>query len=260
MARTPAAIIIDQDVQSRFEAKQALRTSGLTLAGESGFGQEAIALATETRPDIMFVALNTPMERPLQTVDSLQALFPATPMIAYAKSPDTEAWRSAMRAGIRDLVPMPLRAEALRDAVVKAMAVEENRRLRQHGHAAYQPTAGTVITVFGAKGGIGKSTVAVNLAVAFAQQGASTAIVDLDTGFGDVTAMLNVRAERTLAELLRDAEHVGREPRQRAIVGGHEAQQLRPTSSRAHLCSPGARWPGKTSVACLSCWRSTTTR
>ena len=211
MAHTPAAIIIDQDVQSRFEAKTALRSSGLTLAGEAGFGQEAIALATETRPDIIFVALNSPMERPLQTVDSLAALFPTTPMIAYAKAPDTDAWRSAMRAGMRDLIPMPLKAEALRDAVVKAMAVEEHRRLRLHGQAPVQAGVGTIITVFGAKGGIGKSTVAVNLAIAFAQQGASTVIVDLDTGFGDVTSMLNIRAERNLGDLVREVDRTDRE-------------------------------------------------
>lgn len=218
MARTPAAIIIDQDVQSRFEVKQAVVSSGLTLAGEAGFGQEAIALAGDVRPDLIFIALNSPMERPLQTIESLAAMLPATPMLAYAKAPDTDAWRNAMRAGIRDLIPMPLRPEALRDAVLKAMAAEENRRLRLHGDVEVQPAAGTIVTIFGAKGGIGKSTVAVNLAVAFAQQGASTIIVDLDTGFGDVTAMLNLRAERTLSDLVRDIEHVGRDDLRQYVV------------------------------------------
>lgn len=223
MARTPAAVIIDQDVQSRFEVKQAVRGSGLTFAGEAGFGQEAIALVTDTRPDIMIVAVNAPMERPLQTIESLLALFPDTPVIAYAKTPDVEAWRSAMRLGVRDLIPAPLRAETLRDAVVKAMAVEENRRLRTHGHVAAPASTGTIITVFGAKGGIGKSTLSVNLAVSFAQQGTSVAIVDLDTGFGDVTAMLNLRAEKNLRDFVRDVDSIDRDDLKQYLVRHEES-------------------------------------
>ena len=40
VARTPAAIIIDQDVQARFEMKQVVRASGFTFAGEAGFGRK----------------------------------------------------------------------------------------------------------------------------------------------------------------------------------------------------------------------------
>jgi pilus assembly protein CpaE len=204
VARTPSAIIIDQDLQTRFDVKQAVRSSGLTFSGEAGFGQEAIALASDTRPDIMFVALNAPLERPLQTIESLLARFPTTPVIAYSSAPDVDAWRNAMRAGVWDLLPMPVRPEAVRDAIVKAMAAEETRRMRLQGRPAPAPAVGTIVTVFGAKGGIGKSTVTVNLAVALAAQGSSVAVVDLDTGFGDVTPMLNIKPERTLRDFVRD--------------------------------------------------------
>jgi len=219
VARTPAAIVIDHDVQTRFEVKQAVRASGLSFAGESGFGQEAIALVTDTRPDIMFVALNSPMERPLRTIESLLALSPATPVIVYSNAPEVDAWRHAMRAGVRDLLVMPVRPEAVREAVVKSLAAEESRRLRRNGgRAAEALSAGTIITVFGAKGGIGKSTLSVNLSVAFAQQGTSAVVVDLDTGFGDVTAMLNVRAERTLREFVRDIDSVTRDDLREYVV------------------------------------------
>ncbi|MEX0749832.1 MAG: AAA family ATPase [Dehalococcoidia bacterium] len=225
MARTPAAIIIDHDVQARFEVKQMLRPTGFTFAGESDFGQEAITLATDTRPDVMIIALNTPMERPLQTIESLLGLFPETPVIAYSQSRDIDAVRAAMLAGVRDFLPLPLKPDTLRESIVRSMAAEENRRLRHQGHVSGPTALGTVITVFGAKGGIGKSTISTNLAVSLAKHGTSTVIVDLDTGFGDVTSMLDVRPERTLGDLARDVDHVGREEL-RDYVATHVASGL----------------------------------
>lgn len=225
MARTPAAIIVDHDVQARFDIKRMLNATGFTFAGESDFGQEAITLATDTRPDVMIVALNHPMERPLQTIESLLGLFPETPVVVYSKASDIESWRAAMLAGVRDFLPLPVSTETLRDSIIRSMAAEEHRRLRHEGHIQAPAHLGTVITVFGAKGGIGKSTVSTNLAVSLAKHGSSTIIVDLDTGFGDVTAMLDVKATRTLADLARNVATVGREDL-REYVAVHEASGL----------------------------------
>jgi pilus assembly protein CpaE len=60
-----------------------------------------------------------------------------------------------------------------------------------------------VIVVTGAKGGIGKSTIATNLAVGLAKRtGDKVAIIDLYTQFGDVSTMLNIRPTRTIVDLV----------------------------------------------------------
>lgn len=210
MAKTPSAIVIDQDIQARFEMRQIVRATGLQVAGEAAYGQEALTAAGETRPDIIIIAVNEPMERALQTIESLQTLLPDTPVVVYSDSKDIETARKAMLAGARDFLPRPVRPEVMRESILKSMAAEENRRLRKAGQAGHMPALGTVVTVFGAKGGIGKSTVSTNLAVALAKQGTSVAIVDLDNGFGDITGMLDIRAERTLADLTREIDRAGR--------------------------------------------------
>ncbi len=226
MAKTPAALVIDADIQSRFETRQVVRASGLTVAGEASYGMEAITTAQEVQPDVIFVGVNEPMERPLQTLEQIAAVMPDTPLIVVSDSKEIETARKAMLAGARDFLTRPIKPETLRQSVLKAMEAEENRRLRKTGTASATPTQGTVVTVFGAKGGIGKSTVATNLGVALSKQSnSSVVIVDLDNGFGDVTGMLDVKPERTILELVRDADKVEKDDL-RKYLAKHELSGL----------------------------------
>jgi len=84
-------------------------------------------------------------------------------------------------------------------------------KLRELGQTPSVGTSGTVIAVCGAKGGIGKSTVSANLAVALARlERSSVCVVDLDNGFGDIAGMLDAKPERSLGDLIRDLDTVER--------------------------------------------------
>ena len=226
MAKNPSALIIDTDIQARFEAKQIVKASGLTIAGECGFGMEAVSSAQEVRPDVVFLGVTEPIERPLQTVEALQSLMPDMPILVYSETKDLEVVRKAMMAGARDYLAKPIKPETLRQSVMMALEAEEKRKLRQLGQLPGAATAGTIITVFGAKGGIGKSTISTNLAVAMARMDrASVIIVDLDNGFGDIAGMLDVRPERTLFDMVRDLDMIERDDIERYVVK-HELTDL----------------------------------
>jgi pilus assembly protein CpaE len=212
MARTPSALIVDTDVQARFEAKQVVRASGLTMAGECGFGMEAASTASELQPDVILVGVAEPMERPLQTIESLQTFLPETPILVYSATKELETVRKAMMAGAKDFLAKPIKPETLKNSVLSALLAEEKKRMRQMGQIPSSATAGTIVTIFGAKGGIGKSTVATNLAVSMAQmERSSVCLVDLDNGFADVADMLDMKPERTLFDLVRDLDMIERE-------------------------------------------------
>jgi pilus assembly protein CpaE len=226
VAKTPSALIIDTDIQARFDIKQVVKASGLTIAAECGFGVEAVSTAQEARPDAVIVGVTEPMERALQTVEALQSILPETPVIVYSASKEVETIRKAMMAGARDFLAKPVKPETLRASVLTALESEEKRKLRQLGQLPTAPSAGTVVTVFGAKGGIGKSTISTNLAIALAQMGRSSVVlVDLDNGFGDVAGMLDIRPERTLADLVRDIDIIERDDMQRYVTR-HELTEL----------------------------------
>src|SRR5690606_27802070 len=92
---------------------------------------------------------------------------------------------------------------------------------------------GTVITVFGAKGGIGKTTISSNLAVALATEAhQSVALVDMDTRFGDVAITMDIPVERSIADLARNLDNVDRATLSEYLVEHESGVHILPAPTR----------------------------
>ena len=211
MARNLSALIIDPNPDSRLEAAQSVEAIGLDAAGEGSYGTESTVLAAELKPNVVLLAVEEPPVRALSTLESLQQIIPDTPVLVYSSSGDVELVRQAMRWGARDFLTKPLRPGDLRDAIHTVLAQEEQRQLARWGDVAVAGARGTVITVAGAKGGIGKSTIATNLAIALRQvTGQDVALVDGDAQFGDVSVMLDLDVQHSIADLARNEPEISR--------------------------------------------------
>ena len=136
----------------------------------------------------------------LQHVLKAMRDYPGSAFVYVADKVDAATLQKAMRHGIRDVVAVDEAENELAAAVVRAHAMAEvdfggrvppSERLK-----------GKVVTVFGAKGGTGKTMVATNLAVLAAKAGTSTALLDGAVRFGDCAAVLRVRPERSLSDLM----------------------------------------------------------
>lgn len=131
--------------------------------------------------------------------ESARAGNPAVALVLLRHEPSADTYQQAMRAGVNHVVTAA-------DLDELADAVERSRRsfeaLRGAQSTASGPAAGhgRVITVFSPKGGVGKTTVAVNLAMALSEGGARICIVDLDLAYGDVAITLQLIPEHTIAE------------------------------------------------------------
>jgi len=212
MARNPRVIVIDQDQVARSEVQKMLALSGFAVLGEAGYGIEAVSLAKETEPDVIVIAVEEPVVRALQTVEAVADLLPQSPIVAYSSIKDPASIRKAMLAGVADYLVTPVREEDLINSIHGVLAQEERKRARIAGETDEPVACGTVLTVFGAKGGIGKTTISTNLATAIVQKtGQSVALVDLDTRFGDVAILMDIPVERSIADLALPEEEINRE-------------------------------------------------
>ncbi|MBI4491268.1 MAG: AAA family ATPase [Chloroflexi bacterium] len=220
-------LVVDQNADSLAALKKTLNFDDLEIVGGAGFGPVALTWARGLEPDLVLVVAEEPLARPLGTIQTLTQGDPSWTVVALATQFEREVFRKVVLAGARDVVLRSQPSDELHDALVNARRADVVRRAPTTQDSS--APAGTVVTVFGIKGGIGKSTIASNLAVALAHETQrSVALVDLELPFGDIALMLNVRAERDLLSALEAGELEDPERLQTHLTRGPEGVWVLP--------------------------------
>jgi len=113
---------------------------------------------------------------------------------------DPSYTEKVMLAGIRKVLQFPIDSITLNENLEIAYFLEKSR-LENVESGTTTSVQSQVITVFSTKGGIGRTTVAVNLAVALSKKGKKFAIIDADLQFGDVNVFFDLDPKETIAVL-----------------------------------------------------------
>ncbi|WP_448613313.1 AAA family ATPase [Modestobacter sp. URMC 112] len=151
-------------------------------------------------PEVLLIGPGAPAAEVLTLATRLDAQCPGISVVLLAR-PEPEMLHAAMRAGIRDLLDPGSGVEEIRAAVERAAQAAAGRRRALRPLEDTARYTGRVITVASPKGGVGKTTVATNLAIGLtASAPQSTVLVDLDVQFGDVASALGLLPEHTLPD------------------------------------------------------------
>jgi pilus assembly protein CpaE len=125
-------------------------------------------------------------------VAAIKRRYPSMGIAIVAQALDPELMLEGMRAGVSEAISEPLTAAALQSAI---------------GRVAVQQTVAVqskVYAVIGAKGGVGATTIAVNLGAALAQALDDALLIDLNFAAGDAAVFLGVEPRFTIAEALEN--------------------------------------------------------
>jgi pilus assembly protein CpaE len=190
------------------EADNATRTADMlrsdsrfqTTVMVAGFAQ-ASQTALALRPDV--ILLDGVLGDPVDVVSELDEALSELPVIVLLDEADRDRVHACVVAGARGCLLRPVEAETLIGTIVQVTAKARRRRKNESERPSDGTRRGQLIAVRGAKGGVGATLIATNLALAIKRRaGDSMALVDGHFFGGDVPVMLDVAPTRTIVDLI----------------------------------------------------------
>lgn len=219
MADPIKVVIVDDITETRDHLAKLLSFEpDIAVAGSVGSGQEALALASQAPVDVLLLDINMPGMDGITTAEQLSVNAPAAAIIMMSVQGEPDYLRRAMLAGAREFLVKPFSSDEL---VASIRQVHQRERQKQDRYASTRPSPapetnghaeparsqpGQVVTFFSPKGGVGRTTLAVNFAVAARTElGKRVALIDAGLQFGDVGVLLNLNPKNaTIADLARE--------------------------------------------------------
>lgn len=200
------AVIVDSDPGARAAIRHTLAgVPAVTVVGEHADVTEAALKAPASRPDVMIVEV--PID-PAQgdawsaaAIERLARRLPETAILATTDKATAEFVVQIIRAGAMEFVRRPVEPRELVGALDKLARFRGRPAPRQPGR---------VTAVFSAKGGLGATTLAVNLAVCLTEETKtrSTLLVELDTRQSDVVTFLDLQPRYSILDVFESMDRM----------------------------------------------------
>jgi pilus assembly protein CpaE len=215
-------LVVDDIPETRDHLTKLLSfEADIDVVGAAASGREAIDMAATLLPDVVLMDINMPDMDGIAATEQLSATVPSTAVVMMSVQGEADYLRRSMLAGAREFLVKPFSSDELTSSIRQVHARERDKMSRMAAAPAAAPAAprttaggggsddpGLVVAVFSPKGGVGRTTVAVNLAVAAATElGKRVVIVDGSFQFGDVGVLLNLNPRgKSIADLAPELE------------------------------------------------------
>src|SRR4051794_33848261 len=160
-----------------------------------------VDVARQSNPDIVVVALDSDQPKALQLITQLGVECPGVPVLAVSARGDGQSILQALRAGAKEFLTQPVVLEELLQCLQR---LRQNRGSHDGLSVNGAPRQESqVIAVLGSRGGIGCTSLAINLGCDLAQmdRNFNVALVDLDLALGDADVALDLMPDYTLADV-----------------------------------------------------------
>ena len=163
-------------------------------------------LAPEDRNagDLLIFELGTDLEKDFQIIQSLLSLGTVGEVFLTSGNSDPAVLVQSIRTGAKEFFVQPIDTEEVKQALLRL----KERRGRPSGEQVVR--RGKIVDVVGAKGGVGTTTIAVNLAASLArtETAPSVALVDMNLLFGEVPLFLDIESTYHWGEISRNIDRL----------------------------------------------------
>lgn len=167
--------------------------------------EEILGRQTGEPLEVILLGPGVPVDKAIKLASVFDLMYPEISVILVHETTEVVAVQ-AMRSGVRDLLNPDADTDTVRVMLERASLAAASRRRGLTPPNEPEREAGRVIAVMSPKGGVGKTTVATNLAIGLAKLAPmSVVLVDFDVQFGDVASGLQLSPEHTLSDAVKGA-------------------------------------------------------
>jgi len=213
MADPIRVLVVDDIPETRDHLTKLLGfESDIDVVGSAASGREAIEMAARLHPDVVLMDINMPDMDGIAATEQISATSPGAAVVMMSVQGEADYLRRSMLAGAREFLVKPFSSDEL-TASIRQVSSREREKQSRIGVAtpvgstksvAGDGEGGQVVAVFSPKGGVGRTTIAVNLAIAAASElGKRVVVMDASFQFGDVGVLLNLSPKsNSIADLI----------------------------------------------------------
>jgi len=195
------AAVFSSDPAACSSLRHMLLQTGLVKESHEWTSAKAVELRhSQDVPDIVFLDLNGTAQSDFAFAQRLAKLRPSVHIVACSgkKESNPDFLLQAMRSGVRDFLQKPYDRIELSSLMLRVSG-EHSRVMPRRS------ITGKLLVILGTKGGVGTSTVSVNLAVQLAKiPGKSTVLLDFSRPMGDVAGFLDLQPSFQLSDAVEN--------------------------------------------------------
>jgi len=167
-------LIVDDIKETRDNIARLLQfEEDIQVVGEGADGEQAIKKTQQLLPDVILMDINMPIMDGITATEKISLNHPNSAVIITSVQGEAEYLKKAMMAGAREYIVKPFSSDDLVDTIRRTYDLEKKRLGKLEGTKKFSQKDDIkpqVITVFGTKGGVGKTTLSVNMAAQLAKQ------------------------------------------------------------------------------------------
>ncbi len=211
-------MLADDNEQIRASVRKLLELDNtIDLVAEASNGMEVIEMISTMEPEVVVMDISMPQMDGIEATRYISLHHAQVSVIIISVNDEPQSFSRAMMAGAKGYLIKPLSPQELNTTVREVAELNRKRIKIQVPETETKPVIvskhkNKIISIFGTKGGVGKSVICTNLAVALAQKYKNqVGVVDLDIQFGDISIMMNINPRKTIAELMLEGDRLGRE-------------------------------------------------
>ena len=196
---TVAVFANDSSVQKTLAG--CFHNASVQVVATATLKHEDANFALEKKPQVAVVMYDG-NDAELSFVEHMYVGKEVQAIVVVAKSLTIEAMQLAVAAGANSIIQYSAEKTEIEKSVLDTISKIAIRA--KEGTEAGKTLDQKAIAIFGMKGGVGKTTIAVNLAVSLAQAGKRVALADLDLQFGDISVFMDISKFDSIVDAVRD--------------------------------------------------------